>query len=101
MELKTIFLFDTTDITGKITICSIADLRTGGHWFYPQLGLYSFRGLTIVIATGFIPLSHGCPLFQQLLCGKATSGLDRILCRVVVKRTTGKHGKVYWPPRYN
>ena len=36
---------------------SAADLRTGGHWFDPQLGQYSFGGLMIVIATGFIPLS--------------------------------------------
>ena len=33
------------------------DLRTGGRWFDPGLGQYPFRGLMIVIATGFIPLS--------------------------------------------
>ena len=32
---------------------SVADLRTGGRWFDPRLGQYSFRGLMIVIATGF------------------------------------------------
>ena len=31
--------------------------RPGGRWFDPQLGQYSFRGLMIVIVTGFIPLS--------------------------------------------
>ena len=36
---------------------SVADLRTGDRWFDPRLGQYSFRGLMIVIATGFIPLS--------------------------------------------
>ena len=36
---------------------SVTDLRTGGRWFDPWLGQYSFRGLMIVIATGFIPLS--------------------------------------------
>ena len=36
------------------SVGSIADLRTGGHW----LGQYSSRGLMIVIATGFIPLSQ-------------------------------------------
>ena len=35
----------------------VADLRTGGRGFDPQLGQYSFRGLMIVIATGFIPRS--------------------------------------------
>ena len=29
-------------------------------------------------------LSHRCPLFQQWICGKAASGLGRILCRVLV-----------------
>ena len=38
-------------------------------------------------------LSHCCPLFQQWLCGKAGTGLERILCGVLVKRTPGKQGK--------
>ena len=43
---------------------NIQDLRTGGHWFDPQLSQYSLGGLVIVIGTYFIPLSpHGCPLF--------------------------------------
>ena len=37
---------------------SVADLRTGGRWFDPRLGQNSFRGLMIVIATGFIVLSR-------------------------------------------
>ena len=52
---------------------SIAVLRTGGRWFDPQLYQYSFRGLMIVIATGFC---RRCLLFPQWLCGKAASGLD-------------------------
>ena len=40
-----------------ISVGSVADLRTGGRWFDPRLGQYSFQGLMIVIATGFIPLS--------------------------------------------
>ena len=32
-------------------------LRTGGGWLNPWLRQYSFGGLMIVIATGFIPLS--------------------------------------------
>ena len=43
--------------------------------------------MQLVIATGFIPLS------RQWLCEKAASGLERILCGVPVKRTTGKHGR--------
>ena len=41
----------------QVPVGSVADLRTGGGWFDPQLSQYSFRGLMIVIATGFIPLS--------------------------------------------
>ena len=36
---------------------SVADLKTEGRWFDPRLGQHSFRGLMIVIATGFIRLS--------------------------------------------
>ena len=39
------------------SVCSIADLRTGGRWFDSKLSQYSFRELMIVIAKGFIPLS--------------------------------------------
>ena len=38
---------------------------------------------------------------NSLLRGKAASGLERILCRVHVKRTPGKYGKLHWPQRYN
>ena len=36
---------------------SVVDLRIEGRWFDPRLGHFSFRGLMIVIATEFIPLS--------------------------------------------
>ena len=36
---------------------SVQDLRKGGCWFDSRLGQYSVRGLTIVIATGLIPLT--------------------------------------------
>ena len=39
------------------SVGSVADLKTEGRWCDPRHGQYSFRGLTIVIATGFIPLS--------------------------------------------
>ena len=39
------------------SVGSVQDFRTGGRWFDPRLGQYSFRVLIIVIATGFIPLS--------------------------------------------
>ena len=38
------------------SVGSVADLRTGGHWFDPRLDQYSFRGLMIASVTGFIPL---------------------------------------------
>ena len=39
------------------SVGSVADLGTGGRWFDPRLVQYSFRGLMIVIATGFISLT--------------------------------------------
>ena len=73
------------------SVGSVVDLRTGGRWFDPQLSKYSFRGLTLVIATGFIPLSP-LSVVLTMLCGKAARGLERILCKELVKRTPGKQG---------
>ena len=42
----------------RSSVGAIADLRTGGHWFDPWLGQYSFLGLMKIIATEFIPLSQ-------------------------------------------
>ena len=42
------------------SVGSAANLRTGGRWFDPRFGQYTFRGLMIVIASGFTPLA---PLF--------------------------------------
>ena len=39
------------------SVGSVVDLRTGCCWFDPRLGQYSFRGLMIFIATGFIAVS--------------------------------------------
>ena len=39
------------------SVGGVVDLRTGGRWFDPRLGQYSFRGLMIIIPTGFIPFS--------------------------------------------
>ena len=39
--------------------------------------------------------------FYDGCVGKAASGLGRILCGVLVKRTPGKHGPVHWPPHYS
>ena len=60
------------------SVGSVEDLRTGGRWFNSRLSQYSFRGLMIVIETGFIPFSL---LFFVLtmLKGEAASGLERIL----------------------
>ena len=49
--------FETRGAKPRSSVGSVADLRTGGRWFDPRLGQYSFQRLTIVIATGFIPLS--------------------------------------------
>ena len=66
----------------------VTDLRSVGRWFTPRLGKYSFRGLMIVIDTGFVPVS---PLgFVSTMV--MWDGLKGIMCGVLVKRTPGKHG---------
>ena len=73
------------------SVHSGADLKTGGPWLDPWLSQYSFQGLMIVIATGFILLSPLSSISTIVTWG-STSGLERILCRVLVKRISGKHG---------
>ena len=55
---------------------------------------YSFLGLLIDYYRQdlFLSLSHQCPLLRRWLFGKAASGLEKILCGVLVKRTPGMHG---------
>ena len=36
--------------------------------------------------------------FDNGYVGKRPTGLERILCGVLVKRTPGGHGEVHWPP---
>ena len=47
------FLAPTRCAKPNSSVSSVAELRTGGRWF----SQCSFRGLMIVIATGFIPLA--------------------------------------------
>ena len=47
----------------QMVIRSVENLRTRGRLFEPPVGQYSFRGLKIVIATGFTPVS---PVFLLL-----------------------------------
>ena len=62
------------------SVGSVADLRTGGRWFNPRLGQYSFRGLMmIVIATGFISLS------PQSVVSKMIIWLGIYICVVLFK----------------
>ena len=77
------------------SVGSVADLRTAGCWFNPGLGQYSLRGLMILVATSLIPLSHRFPLFRHRLCWKGARGLEKILCRSLVKITPGKHAQVH------
>ena len=59
--------------------------------FDPKLGQFSFQELMVVVGTRFIPFSPAVHFFDWL-CGKAASGLARILCWVLVNRTRGKLG---------
>ena len=51
-----------------------------------------FQELMIVIATGFIPLSQLSIVLTMVTCWIAASDLERILCGVLVKGTSEKHG---------
>ena len=55
----------------------------------------------IVIVTGFIPPSLLSIVLTMVMWESHYSGMERILCGVLVKGTTGKHGYVHWPLQYN
>ena len=55
---------------------SVADLITGGCWFDPRLGQYSFRRLMIIITTGFIHLSPLSVVLTTVMWEKAASVLE-------------------------
>ena len=74
------------------SVGSVADLRTGGHWFDPRLGQYSFRRLMIVIATGFIPLSPLSIVSRMVMLGKQPAAWKEYCAENWLKGTPGKHG---------
>ena len=53
------------------------DLKSGDGWFDPRLNQYSFRGLMIVIATGFIPLSPLSIVSTMVNVGKQPIALKK------------------------
>ena len=65
------------------SVGSVRDLRTDGRWFDPRLGQYSFRGLMIVIATGFILLSP-LSVVSTMVMWESSQWLGIILCGVLV-----------------
>ena len=73
------------------SVSSIVDLRTGSHWFDPRLGQYSLRGLIIVTVTGFIPPTL-LSVVLTMVMWESSHWLGKNMCRVLVKRTPGKHG---------
>ena len=55
-QLKFTGVRSTQEAKPHSTVGSVVDLKIAGCWFDPLLSKYSFRGLMIVIATGFLPL---------------------------------------------
>ena len=64
----------------SVGIALQTNLRTGGRWFDPQLGQYSFQGLMMVTATGFIPLSQ-LSVVLIMVMWESKQGLETILYR--------------------
>ena len=72
------------EFSRPITVSSLQALKTGGCWFDPRLGKYSYGGVISVVATGFIPLSL---LFRVLTMVVWESSH---LCRELVKKNSRK-----------
>ena len=62
------------------SVSCVADLRTGGRWFGPGLGQYSFQGFMIVIATGFFPLSP-LSVLSAMVMWESSQGLGKNIVR--------------------
>ena len=74
------------------SVASVEDLRTGGCWFGPQAQPIFFSR----IDNSHLDRIHGsitpAHCFDDGCVGKAANGLERILCGVLFKRTSEKHG---------
>ena len=71
------------------SVGSIVDLRTGGRWFDPWLGQYSFQGLMMVIATGFIPLSL-LSVVSTMVLWESSQWLGKNIVRSTGKKNSRK-----------
>ena len=71
------------------SVGSVANLRIGGRWLYPQFSKHSFQGLMIVIATGFIPLS---PLFvvSTMIIKESSQWLGKNIVWSIVQKNSRK-----------
>ena len=58
----------------------------------------SGRSFIKIQYSSFLLFPVAYPFRIAIQCAKAASGLERILCGVLVKRTPGKHGQEHWPP---
>ena len=70
------------------SVGSVADLRTG-RWFDPRLGQYSFRGLMIIIATRFIPLSP-LSVVSTMVMWESSQWLGKNIVRSTGKESSRK-----------
>ena len=87
-DLLSTFLFNSAEPHSSVG--RVLDLRTGGCWFDPLLSQYSFLGLMIVIATGFIPLSP-LSISYELFMWESSQRLGKNIVQST-GRTPGKYG---------
>ena len=74
------------------SVDSVQDFRTGGRWFDPRARPIFFpriNGSHCDRIYYFLTFVH---CFGNVYVGKAASGFERILCRVLVKGILGKYG---------
>ena len=68
-----------TDSSSSTNNCPVLPkFLTVGPVFFPRIDVIHCHMDRILF------LSHHCPLFRRWLCGKVASGMDRILCGVLV-----------------
>ena len=84
-------MFSCAEAKPHSSVGCVAVLRTGGRRFDPRLGQYSFRGLMIVIATGFIILSP-LSVVSTMVMWESSQWLKKN----IVRSTGYKHSRKAW-----
>ena len=97
--LYAIFILKSFNSHISVVVCSVVESRAVSkwcirEWVNPQLTAF-IMGDTKTFSNEEFPLS------QLSVVSTMVTGLERMFCGALIKRTPGKHLYLHWPQRYN